>query len=196
MKKIFLIFVLLVNTLSITTAQTFGSFTDARDGKLYKTVKIGSQTWMVENLAYKANNGCWAYQNKLSNVSIHGYLYTWSAAKNSCPSGWHLPSYTEWTILIDKLGGKEVAGGKLKSKSNWIKPNAGASNSSGFTAFASGYGLSGYNDDFMGKFGVWWSSTTVDLDNSYQLQLLYDLESAWLTKSSKTAGKSCRCIKD
>jgi uncharacterized protein (TIGR02145 family) len=120
--------------------QVTGTFKDTRDGKIYKTVKIGTQTWMAENLAFKANNGCWAYDNKNINVAKYGYLYDWKTAKNACPTGWHLPSDVEWTTLITYLGGESVAGGKMKEKGtvNWKSPNMGATNESGFTALPSG----------------------------------------------------------
>ena len=76
-------------------------FTDSRDKHVYKWVKIGTQTWMAENLAYKADRGCWAYNNKKSNVKTYGYLYNWETAKKVCPSGWHLPTDTEWTTMIN-----------------------------------------------------------------------------------------------
>jgi len=84
-----------------------GSFTDPRDGKIYKTVKIGDQWIMAENLAYKPDNGkFWAYENDESNITIYGYLYDWETAMNIAPDGWHLPSDKEWITLRKILGGK------------------------------------------------------------------------------------------
>jgi uncharacterized protein (TIGR02145 family) len=95
-------------------AQEAGTFTDPRDGKTYNTIKIGTQTWMAENLAYKAGNGCWAYDDNPENVAKYGYLYYYETAKTVCPEGWHLPGDMEWNILVKYLGGDKVAGGKLK----------------------------------------------------------------------------------
>jgi uncharacterized protein (TIGR02145 family) len=84
-------------------AQENGTFTDSRDGKVYKTVKIGTQTWMAENLAYY-DGTCCAYNNDDDKVNNFGYLYTWKVATKVCPEGWHLPSDGEWAILEESLG--------------------------------------------------------------------------------------------
>jgi len=84
-----------------------GSFTDPRDGKIYKTVKIGDQWIMAENLVYKPDTGnFWAYENNDSNIAIYGYLYDWETAMNIAPEGWHLPSRDEWNALQKSLGAK------------------------------------------------------------------------------------------
>ncbi len=84
-----------------------GSFTDPRDGKIYKTVKIGEQWIMAENLAYKpANGNYWAYDSNDSNIAIYGYLYDWETAMNIAPEGWHLPSREEWFAITKMLGAK------------------------------------------------------------------------------------------
>lgn len=75
------------------------SFTDSRDGRIYQTIEIGTQVWMAENLAFKADSGCWALDGDESNVEKFGYLYNWDVANIVCPDGWHLPSKAEWEIL-------------------------------------------------------------------------------------------------
>jgi uncharacterized protein (TIGR02145 family) len=126
-----------LKTLSISQ----GSIINDNDGHRYKTVMIGNQIWMAENLkTTKFSDGtaiplitdmsrwealttpgyCW-YDNDITNKDIYGALYNWyvvgakANGKNLCPMGWHVPSNIEWTTLITHLGGESVAGGKLKS---------------------------------------------------------------------------------
>ncbi|MDR2582573.1 MAG: hypothetical protein LBC75_03740 [Fibromonadaceae bacterium] len=107
-------------------AQQKGSFTDARDKKTYKTVTIGTQTWMAQNLDYGGKNddigACPG--KKAENCKKYGTLYTWKEAKEVCPAGWHLPTMDEWKILVKFAGGAEIAGKKLKSKSEWKASDA------------------------------------------------------------------------
>ena len=104
------------------------TFTDSRDGKKYKTVKIGKQTWMAQNLDYHGEDGylglCYGAEPqkdvmKPENCKKYGRLYDWEEAKKACPRSWHLPSDAEWQTLVDFAGGDEIAGQKLKSKSGW-----------------------------------------------------------------------------
>jgi len=88
------------------------TFTDPRDGKVYKIVKIGNQIWMAENLNYNApGSQCYSYK--------YGRLYDWKTALKICPAGWHLPNDDEWQALFDFVGGIEVAGKKLKTRIGW-----------------------------------------------------------------------------
>jgi uncharacterized protein (TIGR02145 family) len=169
MKNVVLILVLAIFCLCGFSQQA-GSFTDPRDKKVYKTVKIGTQIWLAENLAYKPESGFWAYNNDTNNIAKHGYLYNWVTAKKACPPGWHLPSDKEWKILVTYLGGEGVAGGKIKESgtSHWQSPNTGATNESGLTAlptgFRNGFGVFSGLDSH----GIWWSGSFHNsMDASY-----------------------------
>lgn len=134
-----------------------GSFTDYRDGRIYKTIIYGNQEWMIENLAFDFGDSddCWAYNDDETLVPIHGRLYTWQKAKEACPHGWHLPSYEEWLELINFLGkngyGFERYPDKIAkamaSKSTWITCSGKGiigkekydNNRTGFSAYPSGY---------------------------------------------------------
>ena len=174
------------------------TFTDPRDGKTYKTVKIGTQTWFAENLAYKAESGCWAYDNNQSNVITYGYLYNREASKKVCPIGWHLPSDVEWETLTNYLGGNFPAGGKLKETGtiHWQSPNTGATNETGFSALPGGIRYKDGSFSGIGHSGNWLSST----ENSNETHYLdYSLESTGGGSGFNFGvpdGLSVRCLKD
>lgn len=140
----------------------YGTFTDPRDGNVYKTVKIGNQTWFAENLRYVGNipwftspknwgaiwnNGnhtsqpAWTYyKDDPIYEATYGKLYNWFAVNTGllCPQGWHIPTDEEWTAITNLLGGESVAGGKLKSVLGWNEPNIEATNESGFSGLPGG----------------------------------------------------------
>jgi uncharacterized protein (TIGR02145 family) len=121
------VILLLVCGLMGLQAQTIGTFTDSRDGKVYKTVKIGDQVWMAENLAYKPTSGnSLKYESEADYTAVYGYLYDWKTAMKVCPKGWRLPTDDEWAELSEYLGGEKIAGGKLKETgtTHWKSPNA------------------------------------------------------------------------
>ncbi|MCL6102788.1 MAG: fibrobacter succinogenes major paralogous domain-containing protein [Bacteroidetes bacterium] len=198
------------------------------DGNVYKTVAIGTQTWIVENLKVtKLNDGtsipnvtannawsilatpgyCW-YNNDMSNKNVYGGLYNWYTVSTGklCPTGWHVPSVSEWTTLINFLGSETVAGGKMKETglSHWITPNAGATNSSGFTALPAGIRYSN-TDNFAGSLGFdanFWTSTqyTDQYNNEYtvtDISLGNDGTYVYFYHHAlKKDGNSVRCCKD
>jgi uncharacterized protein (TIGR02145 family) len=199
-KSLIITFAILIVALN-SKAQVTGSFTDSRDGHVYKTVTIGTQTWMAENLAYKASSGCYAYNEDVTNVTLYGYLYNWETAKKTCPDGWHLPTDEEWTLLTKNLGGEKVAGGKLKAISSWQSPNIGADNSSGFTALPGGMGLimaglyNSYN--FIGTYGIWWSATVFNKDKTWNHFIINKSANfSYDTLFDKNSFLSVRCIKN
>ena len=161
-------------------SQGNGGLTDSRDGKSYKTVRIGSQTWMAENLNYKTENS-YCYDDDPANCNTYGRIYTWPAAvgmseekcgyghvcglvgtvRGVCPLGWHVPSKEDWETLIAFVGGKSVMGEKLKSSSGWEKGNG--SDDFGFSALPGGYRHrdDDKDDEYdgMGEVASFWSST-------------------------------------
>jgi uncharacterized protein (TIGR02145 family) len=189
-----------------SAGQVIGKFTDARDNRTYKMVTIGTQTWMAENLAFKANSGCWAYDNdEYDYVKDYGYLYDWTTAKKVCPAGWHLPTDKEWLALIAYLGSGSIAAGKLKETMvfHWKAPNTKATNESRFSAFPGGLFDSSEKGGFgnINESGFWWSATEVSSTegNGYELDYDYqskDSELGDFYVFSKKDGLSVRCIKD
>ena len=208
-----------------TTDTTTGTVTDL-DGNVYKTVKIGSQWWMAENLKtttysngvpiplitdsatwrYLSTPGyCW-FNNNVSYKNEVGALYNWYAASTSklAPAGWHVPSDAEWTILTDFLGGESVAGGKMKSTGTienatglWYAPNTGASNTSGFSGLpGSGREYGYFFIVFLGKSGFWWSSTFTGIGNAWERDLNNGDGTVERTNYSASFGLSVRCVKD
>jgi uncharacterized protein (TIGR02145 family) len=170
-------------------------FVDSRDGKTYKAVKIGNQIWMAENLNYDMG-GSWCYENSTSNCDKYGRLYTWEAAREACPPGWHLPSDSEWSSLTNYLGGEEVAGGKLKSTSLWESPNTGATNSSGFTGLPGGVRVTDGSFGSLSYGGYWWSSSPGVASSAWSRYMYYDDAYVSRFSSSKSYGFSVRCLKD
>jgi uncharacterized protein (TIGR02145 family) len=141
-------------------AQQKGSFTDTRDKKTYKTVKIGEQTWMAENLNYDAK-GSKCYDNKPENCAKYGRFYNHNTAMKACPKGWHLPSDDEWQKLVDIAGGDETAGAILKAASGWNN-NGNGTDEFGFSALPGGNGDNRGGFSSVGDYGCWWSASKFD----------------------------------
>jgi len=174
-----------------------GSFTDRRDGKIYKWVKIGNQIWMAQNLNYKTENS-WCYDNKTSNCDTYGRLYNWQTAVRACPSGWHLPSRKEWTKLKEFLGGKSTAGGKMKEAgtAHWASPNTGATNSSGFTALPGGGRYKYGNFRYLTERTYFWSSSESYATSYWNRYLDYLSVDMCRGYRNETNGFSVRCLQD
>ncbi len=168
---------------------------DLRDGKTYKTVKIGDQIWMAENLNYKTDSS-FCYNDSSKFCDKYGRLYTWTAAMDACPDGWHLPASAEFDTLFKAVGSQLIAGNELKATSGW-KTNINLGDEYGFSALPAGsryfdgtYNSEGTNADF-------WSSTEDGGgSNAYAMYLNSDDAEAFLTAQSRNLGKSVRCVKD
>ncbi len=133
---------------------------DERDGRKYKTVKIGQQIWMAENLNHPVS-GSHCYKNNAANCKKYGRLYSWSYAIEACPDGWHLPSVDEFKELIKNVGG-ESAGKSLKSTTGWARQDGKDCNGTdeyGFSVRAGGGDFFFCEDCHMTKHASFWSST-------------------------------------
>ncbi len=153
MKKLVLISFTLIFLISnfYVNAQEIGSFKDKRDGKVYKTVKIGNQIWLAENFKYQPERGYFvSYDVDTANIRKHGYLYSWKTAMDIVPEGWRLPTKEDFQILANKYGGDSTESAYLALIEN------GKSN---FNAQLSGADLA--DDGFygMGIKGCYWTST-------------------------------------
>ncbi|MDR2593245.1 MAG: PEGA domain-containing protein, partial [Fibromonadaceae bacterium] len=170
------------------------SFTDSRDGKKYRTVMIGTQTWMAENLNYNANSSK-CYENKPANCEKYGRLYNWNTAKMACPKGWHLPSDNEWQTLVNFAGGNGIAGKNLKAKNGW-NSNGNGEDAFGFSALPGGYSSSGGSFGSIGYDGNWWSSSEYKGNNAYNRYMYYSYEKVSYSDGVKSSLQSVRCLQD
>jgi uncharacterized protein (TIGR02145 family) len=171
-----------------------GTLVDKRDGKKYKTVKIGPQTWMAENLNYISDSS-FCYNNEEGNCVKYGRLYAWSAANSACPAGWHLPSDAEIKILFESVGGIHIAGERLKSNKGW-KDGGDGTDSFGFSALPAG--KRARNGDYYhdGNFTDFWSSTEKNSNNANLMHLYYNQSYARMRFDYKSHGLSVRCLQD
>lgn len=171
----------------------YGTYIDDRDGNEYRTIKIGDQVWIAEDLRYTGEN------EKYRKVNVYGHLYNEYKMPMACPPGWHLPSEEEWLELINNLGGPELAGGRLKEQGyeNWQSPNTGSSNSSGFTALPAG-GYDSNSGGFQrGLSAYFWSSTEHENGGIIFLTLQYNSERIeFIRESPYDRSYPIRCIKD
>lgn len=194
------------------------------DNNSYETVVIGNQVWMAKNLeTTHYQNGDlivttdpsslnienevapkyqWVYNGENSNLPEYGRLYTWYAAtdpRDVCPTGWHIPSDAEWTILEAKLGGYTTAGSKLKEINNdhWLSPyNKDASDLSCFTGLPGGYrDWTGISYQIQNN-GYFWSDSDSEPSKAYSRALNATLGEVGRLSMLKNYGVSIRCIKD
>ena len=167
-------------------------FRDIRDGQVYKMVKIGSQTWMAENLNYELPES-FCLANEDENCIKYGRLYTWEAAMKACPDGWLLPNEFDWTNLVNLSGGAPLAGKKLKSLNGWHGYGKG-SNDLDFNAIPAGLRFDDGAYDANGRYAIFWSSAEDNEEDAYGMFLNYYSERADLNSDHKKYGFSVRCV--
>ena len=187
------------------------SLTDVRDGQTYKTIGIGLQRWMAENLNYEADNS-WCYNDSAEYCARYGRLYSWSAAMDSattrcgngricatasenkvqgiCPDGWHLPGKDEFKLLFNAVGDSTTAGSVLKAA------DMSGEDAFGFSALAGG------EKDIRGKFvdvgnyAYFWTKNEYGRDEAYAELMRSDYANVPALRNSKPSGYSVRCVED
>ena len=190
------------------------------DNNLYHLVQIGTQVWMRENLktthyrnsepVFNAKTAAdWNgnkvgaycdYNNDAASVAVYGRLYNFYAVSggNLAPAGWHVPTDTDWNLMMTYLGGSAIAGGKLKETglTHWLSPNTGATNESGFTALGGGYREDQGAFESIQWGGNFWLNTVYDSDEAWFVQVnsqeVKVIGIPWLDGF----GYSIRCLRD
>jgi uncharacterized protein (TIGR02145 family) len=198
---------------------TYGTLTDQRDRQVYRTVTIGTQTWMAENLSYAppGSESGWCYQDAVDNCPKLGRLYTWPQAmagassgtaaagtvRGICPAGWHVSTVGEWSTLLsfvqaDARVGAENGGRALRSTSGWNEydPDCSGWDFFGFRALAAGCRY--FDGYFMnaGNLGYWWTATETDSALAQCCDMNYGLATASCHEYDKTVAFSVRCLQD
>ena len=192
-----------------------------KEDSLLESVKIGTQIWTTKNLdvstyrngdtirhartpeewqdAASKGEGAWCYYNHdPKNGEVYGKLYNWYAVKDSrnlAPSGYHIPSDLEWSLLTEYLGGEEIAGFKMKSTNGW-ENGVNGDNSSGFNGLPGG-GCN-YNGSFssIADYGNWWSSSENNTNNAWYRYLYKYNTKVSRYGNLKSNGFSVRCLRD
>ncbi len=208
------------DSISFNSKIQYGQVSD-KEGNNYRTVVLDNKTWMAENLRVtKYKNGesiettnpnqdiskvsepkyYWSYKGKDSLSKIYGNLYTWYVIQDPrgvCPEGFHVPSDQEWISLINSLDGNIEAGAKLKETDfvHWFKPNANATNKSGFTALPGGYRDNDGKYYVLGFRGYWWSSKKNYVVMAWNSGLIYNNDILERLDFLKKNGLSVRCVK-
>ena len=197
-----------------------GVLTDSRDGQTYKTVTIGSQIWMAQNLNFETD-ASFCPENKKANCAVYGRLYKWAAAMDSvgawstngkdcgndetclptypvrgvCPEGWHLPNSTEWEMLFNAVGGQASAGKELKSTYEWVRGSG--TDAFGFSALPAGSLSVGGSDSEVGKSAYFWSSSKEYQYGAYCVELNQFQEDAMLKMDcGRDNTYAVRCLRD
>lgn len=178
----------------------YGTLVDSRDGQEYRTIVVGTQEWMAENLNYKTSSGSLCYGDTSEYCGVAGRLYTWSTAYYSsvCPTGWHLPKQSEFTTLMNALGGYLVAGRKMKATSGWGQEGNGTDDV-GFTALPAGHRYGNYYGATYFAYAcygtMFWTADTYNKDASFVLQLSTEDEARFEYENSTYAAEYVRCVR-
>ena len=184
-----IVFAISITTLFLSACSE--SFTDSRDGQSYDIVKIGSLTWMAENLNFETS-GSFCPENDSRNCKRLGRLYSWAEARSVCPEGWRLPTKEDFESLV------AATAGALKARDGWFKKGNG-SDAFGFNALPAGYRSVDGKFDGIGGYAYIWSATE-DVENresnAYYLFLSFSSDAASINAFAKEDYRSVRCVSD
>jgi uncharacterized protein (TIGR02145 family) len=187
------------NSFSQDKPVAFGSLVDPRDNKTYKTIVLGNQEWMAENLNYATESKSWYYDNSDSLGAIYGRLYCWDEALNACPAGWSLPSDEEWKILERHLGIPDSTLNVL----GYIGTDQGtrlkAGGDTGFNVLMGGYYFERWVKSFyyIGQYATFWTSTSEDEECAFIRDFSINDPTIFRNSQSKNYMRfSVRCIKN
>ena len=167
-------------------AQNTGSFTDNRDQNTYKTIAIGNQIWMAENLAFQVQDSSWGFNDGEQHVSEFGYFYKWQVAQNVCPNGWKLPSKEDFEILLnnyDKQSEKACIALTIDGESGFIAKLIGWRGSYG--------GFTGKEENAM-----FWTSSNHRNHYRWALGIFNDEKKAVVFDDYDSRGFTVRCLKE
>lgn len=175
-----IITIVLASTLLL--AQTTGTMTDPRDGQTYKTIKIGKQEWMAENMNIQ-NPNSWCYNNDPTMCEEFGSLYSYVGAAHACPAGWHMPASKDWDKLIEEIG-KERSAIELREDGN-----------TGFNALLAGvrYDHGGFNH--LNENAYFWSHVSAGDETAWVYLINRSMLSVSRIHSFSGNGFSVRCIR-
>jgi len=205
---------------TVNASIIYGWLTDARDSQAYRTVKIGTQTWMAMNLNYRNTTGSSdtvgvCYNDLSSNCTTYGRLYAWSevmagssssasipsGVQGICPSGWHIPSDAERHILITSQLDSAAAGTILKSTNDWYNTahtvrDSGGTDALGFRVLPAGYRYIDGKFSALGYYAFYWSSTEAEASTAWNWDFYFFIANTYHSSDSKTSNLSLRCLQN
>ncbi len=187
-------------------ASVTGEITDVRDSKKYKTIHIGGEWWMAENLNFEIADGSWCYDGSSGNCDEYGRLYKWETAQVACPAGWEVPSDSDWKSMEIALG-MSIGNAndadwrhdgsialKLKSTSGWADSGNG-NNSSLMNVKPGGFRDADGTFDYINQEARFWTSSGTSNDEAWSRFLQYNDDGVYRKERGKDRGMSVRCIK-
>lgn len=194
-----------------------GTMTDGRDGQIYRTVTIGAQTWMAQNLNYRVDSS-WCYDNADSCCVKYGRLYQWAGMmaldtvynsqlwlgedsarhQGVCPAGWHVPADGDWAVLIEAVGGEDSAGIQLKSATeDWYGGDGQPGRDPyGFSVLPAGARYSDGTFGPLGYYALLWSASEADESVAWYRNFSYNHADVRDLSFVKRHARSVRCLKD